>query len=379
VNGRAARGRSITGLLLAALVAAFQCAAVFGASVAEASPLCSFSDGTLTLVDDGAGFDYIDVWQDTQGVVFMTIGPSVGVTLPGGICGAGAALSAIDRIDITGGTGASIVAIWMSQVQPGQDPARSTGPGADWGTIDWNIQLGHDPHLDPALIGVNNVLIMDNSLDDPMSVTAGSAGIDLNDDGNLDVVTSGVDGFGMLTRDHVGSSMSAAGGGPTGGPVPQLIIVGGPGDDTIHVGLAQSIGAISLIIGTNGGGGADTMVGGDGRDGLIGGPGDDTISGGDGRDVLVGSNGFDTIDGGSGSDVIEAGPGDDVAAGGKGNDSLIGDRGDDSLSGGEGRDRCDGGPGKDSVDCEIISSSTAILLPASSDRWWHALRSIETS
>ena len=74
---RAARSRSITGGLVALLVAAFQCAAVSGASVAEASPLCSLSSGTLTLIDDGAGLDYVDVWQDTQGVVFRLMSRGV--------------------------------------------------------------------------------------------------------------------------------------------------------------------------------------------------------------------------------------------------------------------------------------------------------------
>ena len=369
MNARAARSRSTTGVFLALLLAAFQCAAVVGASVAGASPLCSFSDGTLALADDGAGFDYIDVWQDTQGVVFMTVGPSIGVTSPGGICGAGAALSAIDRIDISGRTGASFIVIWMSQVEPGQSPSGSKGPGANWGTIDWNIQLTHDPHIDPSLIGLNNVLILNRSPDDPMSVTVGSAGVDLNDDGDLDVVTSGVDSFSMLTRDHVGSNMSAAGGGPTGGPAQQLLMVGGPGDDTIPRRI-ESIARIPRHPHRHQwGGGADTLVGSDDRDGLIGGPGDDTLSGRGGGDVLAGSNGVDTIDGGSGADAIQAGPGDDVATGGKGNDFLIGDRGDDSLVGGEGRDRCDGGPGRTRSTASSSSARPPRRSPDSTIVW----------
>lgn len=42
-------------------------------------PTCSFAYGTLTLVDNGAGWDWIDVWQDTDGTVFATVDP-----LPGG-------------------------------------------------------------------------------------------------------------------------------------------------------------------------------------------------------------------------------------------------------------------------------------------------------
>lgn len=340
----------------ALMVMAFQCLGVVGPTVASASPTCSFSAGTLRLVDDGAGADSIDVWQDTDDMVFMTVGPSIGLTLPGGPCGDGIALSTIHEIDITGGTGASIITIWMSQTQPGQAPLRNEGPGADWGLIGWNIALTHDADIDPTtLLSLNTIVVLDRSPDDPTSVTAGTAGVDLNGDGELDVAAVGVDSYFLITFDRVGSMLSAAGGGSTGDPVNGLI-VGGAGDDTILAGIGSgTFGGFVILGGINGGGGTDTIVGGPGRDGIFGGAGDDTISGAGADDILLGGGGADTIDGDSGSDLVQAGSGDDVVLGGSGDDFLGGGRGNDELSGEGGRDRCDGGIGDDSVHCEVVT------------------------
>lgn len=290
------------------------------APIANAAPVCSFAAGTLSIVDDGAGFDAIDVWQDSEGRVLVTVGPFSGLMVPAGLCPQ-ADVSEVRAIDLTGGTGLTQATIWMSQV-PAEDPplppVLSTGPAADWGTIDWAIDLS--ANLAPIVTGpltlgpVGIIMVVNASSEDPLNVRMGSAGIDLNDDGDLDVVPRGVGFLGAATVDAVGSTMSADGGGVTGGPVTGLVLLrGGPGDDRL-----------------TGGSGGETPFG----------------------DIVLGGGGDDVVDLGSGGDVGSGGSGDDELSGGPGGDQLSGGRGDDRIDGGPGRDRCRGGPGGDTVDCE---------------------------
>jgi RTX calcium-binding nonapeptide repeat (4 copies) len=142
-------------------------------------------------------------------------------------------------------------------------------------------------------------------------------------------------------------------------------IVGTPGDD-----ILISQGGVSDAIW--GGGGNDTIVGGDfygedeipgsapdllcggpGADGVFGSPGDDKLSGGKGNDHVDGDNGADVQHGNGGDDRIgrgsfaDADSADDVSKGGPGNDVLNGGWGQDELYGQGGADQlydneCDG-------------------------------------
>ena len=67
---RRGRARQVVAILVA-----FQCANIAMAGPASAAPRCSFVSGTLTVNDDGAGLDSIDIWQDTSGMVLATVGP----------------------------------------------------------------------------------------------------------------------------------------------------------------------------------------------------------------------------------------------------------------------------------------------------------------
>ncbi|HWI74115.1 MAG TPA: MopE-related protein [Baekduia sp.] len=162
--------------------------------------------------------------------------------------------------------------------------------------------------------------------------------------------------------------------------ITRLVIVLGPGDDTIAAAPTLPIGMHAEI---SGGPGRDTLRGADGSN--------DVLSGDEGDDLLDGGFGDDTIDGGAGDDVITAnlgadryrgGPGidalsyaaytapvrvtigagaddgqigetDDVAGdiervdGGTGSDTLIGSAGGDQLYGNAGNDGIDGGRGAD--------------------------------
>ena len=122
----------------------------------------------------------------------------------------------------------------------------------------------------------------------------------------------------------------------------------------------------------NGGGGNDTLSGGQGIDHLQGGSGNDSISAGDGDDLIDGGSGNDVIAGNEGNNHIDGGPGDDwiegggynylrmpypyqvdsgsdVISGGDGNDHIWGSRQTDAQSNADGADTIDGGSGNDYV------------------------------
>ena len=74
----------------------------------------------------------------------------------------------------------------------------------------------------------------------------------------------------------------------------------------------EEIGAPVTLDILDGGGGNDTLTGGNATDVLFGGSGDDSLAGGTGIDLLVGGTGNDSLRGGLALDVIFGGAGDDL-------------------------------------------------------------------
>jgi len=120
-------------------------------------------------------------------------------------------------------------------------------------------------------------------------------------------------------------------------------IRGGLGDD--HIEFTNSVAGdfnspFNII---DGGAGADTIIGSNGRDYITGGAGDDTIDAKGGKDVVVadqvdifgsalvvnvlGNDGADVITGGSDEDILFGGGGKDKVVGGAGNDLILADGG----------------------------------------------------
>ena len=113
-----------------------------------------------------------------------------------------------------------------------------------------------------------------------------------------------------------------------------------------------------------GGGGDDTLGGGDGLDTLAFGVMEDGVevdlrdgtSEGDGNDVLadfenvVGTTQADTIHADHGRSIVIGGRGSDELFGHDGADDLQGDQGNDQLFGQKGTDLVNGGPGRDQLD-----------------------------
>jgi Ca2+-binding RTX toxin-like protein len=102
----------------------------------------------------------------------------------------------------------------------------------------------------------------------------------------------------------------------------------------------------------NGGGGNDTLIGGDFADELFDAFGDNTLQGGGGNDVLTVMSGTNTLEGGQGADLLIGGVGSDTLRGGSGADVIVADTtsflvGNDTIDGGAGDDLLKGGDGSD--------------------------------
>jgi Ca2+-binding RTX toxin-like protein len=117
------------------------------------------------------------------------------------------------------------------------------------------------------------------------------------------------------------------------------LVLGGSGDDDIK---GRGI--------LNGGSGADSIVGGGGRQFIYGGPGNDSIRGGSGSDIVFAGTGHDTVRGDAGNDIIFGDDGNDLLRGGDGNDKLFGIIGKDTLQGENDNDTLYGGAGADVLD-----------------------------
>lgn len=126
------------------------------------------------------------------------------------------------------------------------------------------------------------------------------------------------------------------------GPVPDITVLAGGGNDIITTGAGDDRleGGAGIDVLT-GGTGNDTLLGQDGNDVHSGGDGNDSIAGGDGIDAIAGGEGDDTLTGGSFGAVPSSDGLPDAVAGGGGNDLLVvlagagsryaGDDGDDRF------------------------------------------------
>jgi Ca2+-binding RTX toxin-like protein len=142
-----------------------------------------------------------------------------------------------------------------------------------------------------------------------------------------------------------GGTVSIDGGQPTVANTTQILAFGGSGDDTIS--LDESNGPLPDAL----------LFGGRGNDSLTGGSGADQLFGGSGNDTLNGGGGDDRLYGGSGNDMVVGGKGTDTAYLGAGNDTFIWNPGD-------GNDVVDGGRGFDTLDFRGKASGETFSIDA---------------
>ena len=181
----------------------------------------------------------------------------------------------------------------------------------------------------------------------------GGAGFDTinGGDGN-DTLTGGGDGTAETVHGNVGNdSITSTGEGSYFGDggddlivaglslgVPDEILDGGDGIDTLDVTSFTGDYAISLATGTTGFAfesfvNFENLVTGDGADTLAGTSGANTIRSGDNKDIVTGGNGADTLIGEGGPDTLFGNAGNDTLFGGTGDDKLIGGVGKDTMTG----------------------------------------------
>jgi Ca2+-binding RTX toxin-like protein len=112
--------------------------------------------------------------------------------------------------------------------------------------------------------------------------------------------------------------------------------------------LGGSAGDTFTDVDAAGRGGNDTFIStGAGGVFCLAGPGDDVLIGGVRADFCFGGRGEDNLNGGGGADDLEGGGDADTIRGGPGGDFLIGGHDADTIRGGPGRDSLSGGPGAD--------------------------------
>jgi Ca2+-binding RTX toxin-like protein len=300
---------------------AFQALALIGATVASAAANCTFTGGTVSITLS-ADTDSAEVSVDAneQIVVDLNGGGFAACTGTGF-----ATLSNITAINVAGGAGDQTVFI---------DLMDTTGATFDWGAINWTLSGGGDG-TDGDNLGIQN------DGDDSIDVTLGASGIDLNTDGDLDVVQSGFENFTVL--DAFGESTINAAGDTTTGAAFASDIAGWSGngcsgDDGICANGADGF--------YTGGAGDDTII--------AAADVDNTFAGGLGDDSMEGDSGI--VDYSASATAVTANL-DTGLATGEGTDNLtgiddvIGSAQGDTLTGNGSDNVITPGAGDDTVDC----------------------------
>jgi Ca2+-binding RTX toxin-like protein len=343
-RGRAGRRGRRTALVVAGTLMAFQALAVIGATSASAAASCTTSGGTVTVT--------LPVAADTAEVQRATSGALSGqILVNGASCAPVAIFATTTSISVTGASGDELLTIDMFDTD---------GVTVSWGTINWTVNLGSSATTGPgdcvvAPLTDGDCLIVDNSGgDDALDTVFGASGIDLNNDGDLDVTTSSVESFNVEGDDGTTGTaddvISGAGSTGTGAAfATRLTINGNGGDDTLTGGTAN-----------------DTIDGDEGRDTVAGGLGDDTLSdtGGDTNDAVsyatsataVTVNLTSNVATGEGLDTLS---GFERIVGSPLGDTLTGSGVANRITPGAGDDKVDGAGGE--IDVVSYSNSTAAV------------------
>jgi hypothetical protein len=101
--------------------------------------------------------------------------------------------------------------------------------------------------------------------------------------------------------------------------------------------------------------------------------GADNLVGGNGREVMNGNTGVDTLKGNGGKDKLNGGIGNDILVGGDGDDTLNGGEGNNRLIGGAGIDAMNSGSGNDTIIAIDAGTTDTIALGEGTDIVWRDL------
>jgi len=233
--------------------------------------------------------------------------------------------------------------------------------------------------------------------------------VDLDDDGDADLVVGGADGtLAAFRRNANGffSPMDGLNGNPANpfagidaGSNSSPIFADMNGDSIPDLILGSSHASLSLFIRSTSNTSRDSLAGGNGADTLDGADGTDTLAGGSGDDIFITSDNLDliieasgggadtiitsvsmslpnhvealqiaadvtgvTITGGAGHDVLVGNAVENKFIAGAGNDLILGGNGADTLDGADGADTLDGGSGNDIF---LLTDTLDLIIEAS--------------
>jgi len=266
------------------------------------------------------------------------------------------------EIPVSGGLPDSVKIVYTNDSDPGDG-----SPGGDRNLHVDNLTVGdttYEAETDATANGGTNAGNNYNLFGTPNSLTFNTS--TAQNSGGNDTMSGGDGADTFHIEDDFGNDVIIGGEGGTDDDVIDLSALSGPvtvtytgdeagtitdGTDTIsfseieRIVLTDQNDSLNASLDSAGteiraGGGADTIVGGQGDDTVYGENGNDSINLGEGNDFSQGDGGNDTIDGGDGNDTIR---------GSGGNDSVYGGAGNDGLTGGSGRDTLDGGSGNDNL------------------------------
>ena len=323
----------------------FQALAIVEAPSALAISSCTFSGGTLSIVQSRS--ESIVISQNASGVVLVN-----GANTTDGPCSTTrATVTNTTAISVTGFRGHEDVTIQM-------DVAGAGTTIVSWGTINWPIDLAS---------GSGDSVSIDGSdlTTDDVDITLGASGVDLNSDDDLDMILAAVEDVFVDGGDR-DDTIWAAGSTATGAAFTvNLTATGGDGDDTIASGAGDDAlrggldgklgdtldfsGAtaavnVNLLREVATGMGSDALAD---FENVVGSAFNDHITGNALSNTLNAHSGNDNVEGEGGADTIRGTGGMDKLWGGSGEDDLFGGAADDGLFGGGGTDFGNGGGGKD--------------------------------
>ena len=316
---RGVRRKRLSIVAFAGTLFAYQALALIGALPAGAAvATCSFSGGTLSLAITGD-----EVFsQDAAGNIL--VGGAKTDTIAGCNTSAAANLANTTAVNVTGDAGNNMLTIDMSD---GTDLM-------DWEDINWTVNLGADAAAPDDTLRIDGAGVTVAS--DDLEVTFGATGIDLNDDGDLDVTQSNVETFNVL---------------------------GGAGDDTVWGAGSTATGALFT--------GDLTAVGNAGDDWFASGAGDDLFTGGADEDTIDATGGTSSVTvnltagsltgGGLGFDTLATI--EDIQGSGFG-DFLTGDGNDNWIYPGAGDDKIDGEALEDTIDYWDAEAAVTVDMDA---------------
>lgn len=279
---------------------AFQALALIGALPASAAT-CAFSGGVLAV--SSAAVETITFSRDAPGAI------TVASTVASPSCTAVA----------TGATVATTTSITLTSTADVQSVVILLDSGG-FGTINWGPPFDVDG-------GAGETLTIDaNDAADDNTIVLGASGIDLNGDGNLDVVHAGFEAF-VVTGGPGADSLSANGSTATGaafatavtlaGEADDDTILGGAGGDTLTGGAGTGD---TLDCSTTVGGAVFTLPGGVAGDKC--GVGTDIWGVAALFENLIGTSVKDTLTGDGLANSFMPGAGDDTVTGAAGIDTL---------------------------------------------------------